>query len=63
MKERPEAGGRNTWSRTLNRGRPVEPPDRREEATGEGDRHLSHVSPVEPTTGRATPTPTREEVT
>ena len=61
MKERPEAGGRNTWSRTSNRGRPVEPPDRREEATGEGDRHLSHVSPVEPTTGRATPTPTREE--
>ena len=61
MKERPEAGGRNTWSRTSNRGRPVEPPDRREEATSEGDRHLSHVSPVEPTTGRATPTPTREE--
>ena len=61
MKERPEAGGRNTWSRTSNRGRPVEPPDRREEATGEGDRHLSHVSSVEPTTGRATPTPTREE--
>ena len=61
MKERPEAGGRNTWSRTSYRGRPVEPPDRREEATSEGDRHLSHVSPVEPTTGRATPTPTREE--
>ena len=61
MKERPEAGGRNTWSRTSNRGRPVEPPDRREEATSEGDRHLSHVSPVEPTTGRATPIPTREE--
>ena len=60
-KERPEAAGRNTWSRTLNRVRPVEPPDRREEATSEGDRHLSHVSPVEPTTGRATPTPTREE--
>ena len=63
MKERPEVGGRNTWSRTSNRGRPLEPPDRREEATGEGDCHLSHVSPVEPTTGRATPTPTREEVT
>ena len=58
MKERPEAGGRNTWSRTSYRGRPVGPPDRREEATSEGDRHLSHVSPVEPTTGRATPTPT-----
>ena len=40
----------------------MELPGRREEATGEGNHHLSHVSPVEPTTGRATPTPTREEI-
>ena len=45
-----------------NRGRPVKLPSRPEEATGEGNCHPSHVSPVEPTTGQATPTPTRGEI-
>ena len=47
MKERPEAGGR-TRSRTSHRGWPAKLPDRREEAIGEGNRHLSHVSPANP---------------
>ena len=61
------AAGRTTRKKNLvqnleNRGRPVELPGRREEATGEGNRHLSHVSSVEPTTGQAMSTPTREEI-